>query len=187
MTMPRLVASTIVIAIVVSAGAQDQGRVDEIMSHAETRAANEADAVFALGDYPKIVQNQKVRYGIRPWDGDLATDLIWMLGNIENDGEALFYARKFRELNPDSPDRGYAEAQLYIEWKMYSRVPAMLEPDIALVPPPHRNSYTLLSAAYMRMGLYSDVIRVLDVALRHYPDEAVFKLNRDRAAARISR
>jgi hypothetical protein len=110
-----------------------------------------------------------------------------MLGNIENDGDALYYAMKFRELNPESPDRGYAEAQLHIEWKMYSRVPAMLEPDIALVPPPHRNSYTLLSAAYMRMGLYSDVVRVLDIALGHYPDEAVFKLNRDRAAAKIGR
>ncbi len=187
MTKSRLFVSALVIAIVVSAGAQDQRRVEEIMSHVETRASNEADATFAFGDYPKVVQSQKMRYGLRPWDGDLATDLIWMLGNIENDGEALFYAMKFRELNPDSPDRGYAEAQLYIEWKMYSRVPAMLEPDIALIPPPHRNSYTLLSAAYMRMGLFADVVRVLEVALKHYPDEAVFKLNRDRAAARISR
>ncbi len=187
MALTRSLAIAFVSAIVVQAGAQDEGRVNEILMHAENRASNEADAAFAYGEYPKVIQNQKVRLGLRPWDGELSTDLVWMLGNVENRGGALLVAMRFRELNPGSPDSGYAEAQLYNEWKLYSRVPSALEPDILKVPPPHRNSFTMLSAAYMRMGFYADVVRVLEIALRHYPEEAVFKLNRDRAAARISR
>jgi hypothetical protein len=173
-------------AVVVSAAAQvDERRVDEILRHVEERANQETEAVYELGDYPKVIQMQRMRAVLRPWDEDLSTDLIWMLGNIENDGEALVVAKQFRLANPMNPNRGYAEAQLYNEWRMFARIPRVLEPDITKEPPPHRNSYTLLSAAYTRLGFHADVVRVLDIALRHYPDDAVFRRNRDRAAERL--
>ncbi len=186
-TLLKAIAMALLLTVMVPAGAQDERRVNEILKYAEVRAKAEADAAFGLGEFPKAIHNQRMRIDIRPWDENLATDLIWMLGNIELDGEALVVAMQFREQNPADPDRGYPEAALYIEWKMYSRIPSVLEPDVLMVPPPHRNSYSALSAAYTRMGLYADVVRVLGIALKHYPDDAVFKRNRDRAAQQIGR
>lgn len=165
--------------------AQDGNRVGQILMHAEERASSEADAAFQLGDYPTIIQNQKIRFEITPWDFDLATNLVWMLGNVENNGESLAYAKRYRLLNPNNPDKGFAEAELYTRWKMYSRIPAVLEPDIQMVPPPHRNSFTMLSQAYIRMKMWEDAVRVLDVALKHYPEEAIFVRNRARALEAI--
>jgi tetratricopeptide (TPR) repeat protein len=177
----RTIVLTAALVLVAPVRAQDNDRVNQILMHAEIRASNEADAAFELGDYPTIIQNQKIRFELSPSDFDLATNLVWMLGNIENDGESLAYAKRYRILNPGSPDKGFAEAELYTRWKMYSRIPAVLEPDIKMVPPPHRNSFTMLSQAYIRMKMWEDAVRVLDVAIKHYPDELVFVRNRARA------
>jgi hypothetical protein len=181
----KLALAVATLALVPPVRAQDRDRVSEILMHAETRASNEADSAFQLGDYPTIIQNQKIRFELAPWDFDLATNLVWMLGNDDNDGESLAYAKKFRLLNSSNPDKGFAEAELYTRWKMYARIPAVLEPDIKMVPPPHRNSFTLLSQAYIRMKLWEDAVRVLDVAIKHYPDEAIFVRNRARALEAI--
>lgn len=186
--MKRTLAVAALAGIVMVAGAQDvdESRVQEILYHVESRAREESNTMFDQGNYPKAIQSQRMRYELRTWDEELATDLIWMYGNIRDSGSALAYAIRFRETNPKSPDRGYPEAQLYNEWRMFARVPRVLEPDILMQPPPHRNTFTLLSAAYMRMGFYQDVVRVLDIALKAYPEEPAFLRNRSRALELIS-
>lgn len=178
----RCAVAVFALGVILPAGAQDQRRVDEILFHAEVRANGEADTVFGQGDFPKAIQGLRMRYELREWDERILTDLTWMLGNVEETGESLYYAIRFRQANPNDPNRGYPEALLYSQWRMFSKIPPILESDIAMVPPPHRNSYSLISTAYMRMGYHADAVRVLDIALKHYPDDAVFKRNRDRSA-----
>ena len=163
----------------------DQRRVEEIMVYVDARADAETDGFFGLGDYPKAIQLQRIRYECRPWDGGLASDLVWMLGNVEYDAERLAVAIRFKNENPEDPDRGLFEAQAYWEWKMYARIPAVLEEDILQTPAPHRNVFSLLSNAYSRLGYDKDVVRVLDVALRAYPNDGAFVRNRARAIQRM--
>jgi hypothetical protein len=184
-TAVLLVFATTVVGAVAQDGKVDERRVAEILSHVEERAAVETDAAYETGDYPRVIQTQRMRYELRPGDGELATDLIWMYGNVDDDTNALRYAIKFRLDNPDDPDRGYPEAELYTRWRTWVKVPRILEQDILRTPPPHRNVYTMLSAAYDRMGFHADVVRVLDVALRNYPDDLVFQRNRSRALEKI--
>ena len=163
----------------------DERRVEEILHHAETRASSESNASFDYGDFPRAVQLQKFRYELRPWDGGLATDLIWMLGNVGDDGTALSYAIRYRRESVDDPDHSLPLAQLYWNWRMFSRIPELLEDDIKKDWPMHRNVFVILSNAYARMGYHKDVVRVLDVALKHFPGDEVFIRNRERSLARI--
>ena len=163
----------------------DPSRVAEILFYTEVRAIGEADVAFEEGDYPKIIQQQRIRYELRPWDEMLASDLIWMLGNIEYEGERVARALKFIEDSPELVDRGLPAAQVFWQRQMFARIPAVLEPDLNREPPPHRTVFTLLSSAYRRMGYDRDVIRVIDVALKHFPDDPALLRNRASAELRL--
>ena len=174
---------TLVLGLTVRA--QDQERVDKILFYVNKRTTTEADASFDQGDYPRVIQLLKMEYEVRPWDGELATNLIWMLGNIEDDGAALAYAIRYRQDNPNDPDHGLPEATLYWGWRAFARIPAILEPDIDKDWDMHRNVFVLLSNAYDRMGFHKDVVRVLDIALKHYPGDEVFQRNRQKSLGLI--
>jgi hypothetical protein len=161
--------------------AQDKSRVDEILFHAEQRADHESNASYEDGDYPRSIQLLKMRYEIRPWDGELATDLIWMLGNIEDYGGALLFSKRYKLDNPKDPDHGLPEATLYWTWRCFEKIPSVLEEDIKKDWTMHRNVFVILAGAYDRMGFYKDAARVLDVALKHFPGDEVFLRNKKKA------
>ncbi len=183
--MSRLAVFLVLLIAVPALGQQekvDERRVEEILQYVELRSRAECDVAFeALGDYPRAIQLQKMRSEIRPWDGELATDLIWMLGNVDDEGGAIAYAIRYRMANPDDPDHGLAEAQVYWEYRMFSRIPRVLEDDIKKDWPMHRNVFVLLSNAYARMGFHKDVVRVLDIALQRFPGDEVFLRNKQRS------
>lgn len=182
--MNRTIGLVLALAAVPAVAQQetvDQSRINEILGYAEARARAESDVWFDQGDYPRVIQLQKMRFEQRPWDGELASDLTWMLGNIDQEGEALAYAMRYRETNVTDPDHSLPEAQIYWEFRMFARIPRILEEDIAKDWPMHRNVFVLLSNAYARMGFQKDVVRVLDIALKHFPGDEVFLRNRQRA------
>jgi len=163
----------------------DPDRVAEILYHTEVRATDEADVMFEDGDYPKVIQQMRIRYEIRPWDEKVASELIWMLGNVEYEGERVARAMKFIDDSPEIADRGLPAAQVFWQRQVFARIPGVLEPDIHRDPPPHRTVFTLLTAAYRRMGYDHDVIRVIDVALKHFPGDPALLRNREAAELRI--
>jgi hypothetical protein len=163
----------------------DTDRVLEILYFAEARAMEEADAAFSEGDYPRVIQQQRIRYELRPWDDNLVSELIWMLGNVAYEGERVALALRFVDEHPELADRALPAAEMFMQRRLLLRIPSLLEADILRDPPPHRNAYTILSSAYRRMGYDPDVVRVLDVALKHFPGDPVFLRNREAAEMRI--
>ncbi len=167
--------------VVAQEGGPNEGRVAEIMLHVEARAADETDAWFNdEGDYPRAIQNLRFRSRLRPWDEEIGTNLIWMLGNVRYIGEMLAVAIRFRKENPDNPDRGLPEAQVYWEYRMFFKIPPILEEDILRDPPPHGNTFSMIGNAYARLGFHEDALRVWNQYLKHDPDDPRFKMLRDR-------
>ena len=169
-------------------GKPDERRVAEIMAYVESRAANETNTWYQdVGDYPLAIQNLRFRLRLRPWDEEIGTNLIWMLGNIEYEGERLAVAMRYRKENPDNPDRGLAEAQVYFEYRMYFKVPPILEDDIMRDPPPHGNTFRMIGHSYSRLGFHEDALRVWNQYLEHDPDDPIFQMLRDREIAALGR
>ena len=167
--------------VVAQEGEPDEDRVAQIMQYVEVRASDETFSSYQNdGDYPRAVQNLRFRWRLRPWDEEISTDLIWMLGNIKYEGERLAVAMRFRKENPDNPDRGLPEAQVYFEYRMYFKIPPILEDDILRDPPPHGNTFRMIGHSYSRLGFHKDALRVWNQYLEHDPDDPIFQMLRDR-------
>ncbi|MCH8979527.1 MAG: hypothetical protein IH945_09850 [Armatimonadetes bacterium] len=170
-----------VMPVVAQEGEPDEDRIKEIMWYVEARAEAETVSWYRDdGDYPRAIQNLRYRWRLRPWDEEISTDLIWMLGNIKYEGERLAVAMRFRKENPDNPDRGLPEAQVYWEHKMYFKIPPILEEDILRDPRPHGNTFRMIGHSYSRLGFHEDALRVWNQYLKHDPDDPRFQMLRDR-------
>ena len=173
--------ATAAIPAVAQDGEPDERRIGQIMQFVEDRAAMETDAWYhEEGDYPRAIQVLRFRSRLRPHDEVIDTDLIWMLGNIKYEGERLAVATRFRLENPDNPDRGLPEAQVLWEYRMYFKIPPILEADIMRDPPPHGNTFRMIGHAYSRLGFHVDALRVWNQYLKHDPDDPRFQMLRDR-------
>ena len=110
-----------------------------------------------------------------------------MLGNVKYEGERLAVAKRFRLENPDNPDRGLPEAQVYWGYRMYFKIPPILEDDIMRDPPPHGNTFSMIGNAYSRLGFHEDALRVWNQYLKHDPDDPRFQMLRDRELVVLGR
>ncbi|HXH60904.1 MAG TPA: hypothetical protein VNI20_06050 [Fimbriimonadaceae bacterium] len=183
--MKRIATGLVIALFAVPALAQDSDRVAEIMGYVEQRAFVETKAPFDVGDYPKTIQIQRMRFVLNPQNEELATNLIWMLGNVEYHTEELATAIKFRLQNPQNPDRGLPEAFIYQTLKAYARIPGIIEPDIERTPAPHGNTFRVLGHAYEKLGFYKDALRVWELAVRAHPEDDVFVMLRDRTRKKL--
>lgn len=186
----RTCVSVVSLVLAASLGAQegkpDEDRVNAILELIDERVLVEMDASFSdTGDYPRSIQLLRMRSRIMPHNEGIATDLIWMLGNINYNGEAVSEAIRYMNENPQSPDRAYPLAQLYSEMHLYAKVPAILEEDILRDPPPHPLTYRMIGHSYRIMGFHKDALRVWEQCLKNYPDMDIIKSLRDRAAAQV--
>ena len=167
--------------VIAQEGEPHERRVAQIMRYVESRADDETVGWYQDdGDYPRAIQNLRFRWRLRPWDEEISTDLIWMLGNIEYEGERLAVAMRYRKENPDNPDRGLPEAQVYFEFRMYFKIPSILEEDILRDPPPHGNTFRMIGHSYSRLGFHEDALRVWNQYLKHDQDDPIFLMLRDR-------
>ena len=189
-TLRSVLASALIAAaampVVAQEGEPDEDRVKDIMWHVEDRAGAETEAWYNDGDYPRAIQNLRIRSRLRPWDDNITTDLIWMLGNVKYEGERLAVAMRFRKENPDNPDRGLPEAQVYFPKRIYFKIPPLLEDDIMSDPPPHGNTFRMIGHSYSRLGFHEDALRVWNQYLKHFPDDPRFQMLRDREIAALS-
>jgi tetratricopeptide (TPR) repeat protein len=167
------------LALSASSGAQvvDTKRVDEIWSIAQDRMVRQNDIWFDGGDYPRIIQCLRFQHAIFPSDYDVATNLGWMLENVEEWDMALAVYIEYRNQNPNDPDAPYPEAYFYFSKRAYDKIPPLLEPTLNKKPHPDPNTFRTLAHAYERLNLYTDAQRVWKAYLALAPNDAAAKAN----------
>jgi tetratricopeptide (TPR) repeat protein len=186
--MKRILA---VLAIVSAAGLSwaDQGakpsRVDAIWNHAIDRINTQTDIWFEDGDFPRVINICRVMYSLSPADFDVATNLGWMLENVEKYDEALAIYIKFRKENAADPDAAWPEANFYYMRKAYQKIPPILEPTLKMSSKPHPNNYRTLAHAYERMNQLRDSKRVWEQLVALHPDDLPAKNNLTRVDKKL--
>lgn len=150
---------------------------------AHTRMEDMNDQWFKVGDYPRIVES--LRYMNRIWrdDYDTATNLGWMLGNIERYDEELATYVTYRSENPQDSDRSLPEADFYFRYHVWAKIPPLLEPDVSRKP--HPNVFRILAHAYERLNLLEDSKRVWNRYISLMPNDGAAKRNLDRVEKKI--
>jgi tetratricopeptide (TPR) repeat protein len=164
------------LGILIAAGPAPQAdRTAAIWSVAEDRIIRQNDIWFKQGDYPRAIQSLRILFGLEPHDYEIATDLGWMLENVENYDSALQVYTQFRKLNPNDPDAPFPEAHFLFQKKQYDKVPPLLEPTLKMGVHPHQNSYRTLAHSYERMKRYADSVRVWQTYLKLAPNDETAK------------
>lgn len=156
-----------------------------VMEAADQALATQLDIYFDGGDFPRTIELLRARYELHPTSYERATDLGWMLENLERYDQALaVYARYRREATAD-PNRSLPEADFYFRKKLYPRIPALLEPAVGHSGV-HPNLYRVLAHSYDRLGQFADSVRVWEIYIKLQPEDGAAKLNRDRVKAKIA-
>lgn len=163
----------------------NQSRVDAIWNVAVDRINAQTDIWFEDGDFPRVINICKVMYSLYPADYEVATNLGWMLENIEKWDEALAVYIKYRSENPKDPDAAWPEANFYYMKKAYQKVPPILEPTMKMSRKPHPNSFRTLAHAYERMNQLQDSKRVWQAMIQTFPDDAPAKNNLNRVEKKL--
>ncbi|MBX7136035.1 MAG: hypothetical protein K1X67_25475 [Fimbriimonadaceae bacterium] len=160
-------------------------RLDQIWDAADERLVRQIDVWFKDGDYPRIIQLLQFRNELYPQDYEVATDLGWMLENVEDDEAAVAVYKRFRARNPGEKDAPYPEANYYFMKREFAKVPPLIEPTIA--KDPHANSYRILAHSYERMERYAESVRVWESYLKLHPDDGAAKNNLERVKGKLKK
>jgi tetratricopeptide (TPR) repeat protein len=164
-------------------GADDQ-RLQQIWRHVENRMTDQDDIWFGLGDYLACINLLRYMNSESPTDYEYATNLGWMLENVENYDQALVVYVRYRKDNTGMPDAPFPEANFYFSRKAYAKVPPLLEGSI--VQKPHPNSYRLLAHSYEKLGLLPDALKVWKQLVSDHPEDGAAKVNLKKTEDRIS-
>lgn len=182
--MKKLTAVILAGAVACSVMAQKTSpRMTAMWVAAHNRMEDMNDQWFKIGDYPRIVES--LRYMNRMWQDDYetATNLGWMLGNVERYDEELATYVTYRSENPQDRDRSLPEADFYFRYHVWSKIPPLLEPDVARNP--HPNVFRLLAHAYERLNLLQDSRRVWNRYIALMPTDGAAKRNLERVEKKI--
>lgn len=159
-------------------------RVSQIWAATEERLTRQNDYWFDKGEFPRAVQLLKFHYEIDKKNGEIATNLGWMLENIEQKDAALAIYIDYRKQNPGNPDAAWPEANFYFRGRAYAKVPPLLEPT--LKKRPHPNSYRTLAHSYDRLNMLSDSKRVWELLVAHHPQDSAAKVNLQRVLKKLN-
>lgn len=163
----------------------DPARVNAIWNQMIGRFNVQNDRWFEDGDFPRNIQLLRVMNGLFPDDWEVATNLGWLLESTEEDAEALSVYVRFRMDNPTYADAPFPEANFYFRHRAFAKVPALLEPSLALKP--HPNSFRILAHSYERMGMLADSRRVWETYIKLNPNDDPAKNNLRRVLGKIER
>ncbi len=160
-------------------------RSDLIWDSAHNRFVDQLDYWWDDGDFPRCVQLLRIMAELTPDDYEIATDLGWMLENVEQMDAALAVYVKFRKDNPGDGDAPFPEANFYYKQRLFAKVPPLLEQTLVLKP--HPNSWRILAHSYEKMGMLSDSRRVWTTYLRQYPNDEPAKNNLRRVEGKLGK
>jgi tetratricopeptide (TPR) repeat protein len=183
MMRPILLSALLTLCAATSAQ-PDTKRIDAIWSAANERIGRQTDAWFKAGDFPRTIQLLRFHYNMHPKDYEIATNLGFMLENIEQDDKALAVYIQLRNVNAEDPDSAWPEANFYFKKKAYAKVPPILEPTIK-DHDPHANNYRTLAHSYERMNMLADSKRVWELYISKHPDDLTAKANLNRVLKKL--
>jgi hypothetical protein len=172
------------------AESQPADRTGRIEGAFHDRLNGETSQLFEDGEFPRAIGILTVQTRHRPTDYERATDLIWMLGNIQDRPRELGEAAWFRMTNPDNPDAWYPEAQVHFMDRAYPNVVPLLV-RAALVSrrtgrPLQPNGWRLLAHSYDRVGLLQQSLTTWDEYIKLVPDDLAAQRNRERVAQKLA-
>lgn len=191
---------TLILILFILPGAafgQSRARLDAIWNAADARIAHQVDVWFDDGEFPAVIQLIRVQTHLHPSSYDLATDLGWMLENVERYPEAEAEYKRYLKANPQDKDAALPLATFYAQaarfrravypgatpQALYAKIPPLLEP--ALPRRPHPNLWRVLAQAYERLGRLEDARRVLRRYIALHPQDATAKNNLARVERKI--
>ena len=177
------IALAVAVAGVSFAQAPDKKRLEAIDTGIYNRFVDQSDVWWEDGDYPRIIQMLWILFLASPTDYESATNLGWMLANIEQYDDELAVYVKFRQSNPNDAEAPFPEANFYFQNKAYGKVPPLLE--ATLKKSPHANSYRILAHAYDKLGLLQDSKRVWQALITKEPTNETAKVNLKKVEAKI--
>jgi tetratricopeptide (TPR) repeat protein len=160
-----------------------QQRLDAIWSAADARMSQQLDVWFDDGEFPSCIQLLHVRNDLQPHDYEIATDLGWMLENVEQNDKAILVYEEFLKENPHDADAALPVAQHYFLKKQYAKVLPILEPRIKTNS--HPNNFRILAHSYERLGRLKDSERMWKRYLQLTPDDGPAKVNLARVQKKI--
>lgn len=165
--------------------ANQSSRMDAIWRSMVGQIERQADEWFEKGEFPKSTQTLRLQFEFEPHDYEVATNLGWMLENVELWDEALAVYIRFRKMNPQDPNAAYPEANFYFRRKAYAKVPQLLEPTLPRNP--HANSFRTLAHSYEKMQMYADSKRTWEALLKRDPGDEAAKNNLRRVQSKIQK
>lgn len=184
-------ATAIVIAALAAASfgfqpkKKQDARQDLIWDSAHNRFVDQLDYWWDDGDFPRAIQLLRMMTDVQPSDYEIATDLGWMLENVEQYDDALAVYVKFRKDNPNIADAPFPEANFYYKQKLYAKVPPLLEGSLAKKP--HPNSWRILGHSYEKMGMLADSKRVWTSYLKLFPNDDPARNNLRRVNGKLGK
>lgn len=177
----KIAALTIFTLLAGAAFSQD--RIDEIWGHATNRLVEQMDQTFEDGDFPFVISMLRLNFADEPKNYEVATNLGWMLENIQEWSEAEAFYKQFRADNPGDPEAAYTLGYFYYMRKRYSEAEQVLEPTLAKAV--HANTFRILAKSYEREKKYKDAIRVWELQLKKWPGDLPTKANIERVKQKM--
>jgi tetratricopeptide (TPR) repeat protein len=157
-------------------------RVRTIWVAAYNRINQQSDVWFERGDYPKIIQSLRFQASLYPNDYETASNLGWMLENIQQPEAGRAAYRRYVKNNPKDPDGALMEAQSLFIKREFAKALTVAEP--ALTDKAHPNLFRIVANAHSRMKNYDKSIKVWERYLKLYPKDLSALQNLKRAQER---
>jgi tetratricopeptide (TPR) repeat protein len=157
--------------------------VAAIWDAANDRISNQIDIWFEDGEFPMVIQLLHIQADMNPKDYDIATNLGWMLENVEEWDAAVAVYRNFRQANPGDPDAALAEADFYFRKKKYEPIPPLLS---KITNKAHPNAFRILAHAYERLNRLKESQQVWKRYLSLAPKDEPAKNNLRRVERKLA-
>ncbi|MCW5945651.1 MAG: hypothetical protein KIT74_01315 [Fimbriimonadales bacterium] len=158
-------------------------RADRIYEMYDYQLIDRADRAFHNGQYWEVISLLTLRSGINPDDAGISGDLVYYLRSSGRYDLALTQAIKFRQGHEKNEFAALTEATIYSQYKLWDRIPGILEPVLPLAN--HVNSFVMLMKSYEEIGLIKEAIRVVEARMQRFPDDRSAKQNYDRLNGRL--
>jgi tetratricopeptide (TPR) repeat protein len=158
-------------------------RMEQIWGYAMDRVNTQVDVWFEDGEFPKVIQLLRVQFEAEPKDYEIATNLGWMLENIEEYDAALATYVKFRKVTGGYADAALPEAQFYFRRRSYAKVTALLPKYIKNNS--HPNNYRMLAHSFERQGMLRDSQRTWRRYIALHPQDLTARRNLERVEKKL--
>lgn len=176
---------TIIAALAICGSAMAQNNVGKVKDTLESALMLKLDTYWHSGKYEECITVLRALTAAKPEDAELSSNLVFMLGNVGRNDEAVQQSIKFNRAYPKNLRGAEDLAALYMRHKLYSRVPAVMEP--VLEQASGLADFVMLGKSYEELGLVAESLRVWQIRLKKFPDDPTTKARVNRLKSLIDK